>query len=183
MTTAIQTRNQRIPSGTYRIDPVHSSARFEVEHGALSRFRGGFDEVSAELEAGPDGVRLSGAVAVASVDIDQPDLRGHLLSPEFFDAERHPEIRFGSRELRIDGDGAVLAGSLEIRGESRPIEARGGVRGPGVGLDGSRRIALELETTIDRRDYGLDWQLELPSGEPVLGWDVTLTVTLELVRD
>lgn len=181
--TATQTPEQRVPAGTYRLDPVHSSARFEVEHGSISRFHGSFDDVSAELEAGANGLALTGAVGVESIDVEQPDLRGHLLSPEFFDAERHPQIRFASRELRIDGDKATLDGELEIRGERKPIEARGSVRGPGVGLDGSGRIALELATTVDRRDYGLDWQLELPNGEPVLGWDVTLTVSLELVSD
>ena len=157
MTTAIQTRNQRIPSGTYRIDPVHSSARFEVEHGALSRFRGGFDEVSAELEAGPDGVRLSGAVAVASVDIDQPDLRGHLLSPEFFDAERHPEIRFGSRELRIDGDGAsspARSRSAARAGRSRREAAFAGPASASTARGGSRSSSRRPSTAATTGSTG-----------------------------
>jgi len=183
MTVTSQALAERVPAGTYRVDPVHSSARFEVEHGAISPYRGGFGELTGTLDAGPDGLALSGAVDVTTVDVEEPDLRGHLLSPEFFDAERHPRISFVSRRLRVDGDALEFEGELEMRGATNRIEARGTLRGPASGADGSSRVALEIETTVDRRDYGLDWQLELPGGGIALGYDVKLTVVLELVRD
>jgi polyisoprenoid-binding protein YceI len=181
MTTATQ---QRIPTGTWRIDPIHSSASFSVEHNGISTFSAGFGDVDATLAVTDDGVRLSGSARVESVGIDEPQLRGHLLSPEFFDAERHPEIRFESDDIRIGDDGELeLKGELTIKGATRPIEARGTLVGPVEGPDGNARLGLSLETVVDRTDYGLGWNMELPDGRLVLANDVALVVRLELVRE
>jgi polyisoprenoid-binding protein YceI len=175
---------ERLPAGSYRIDPVHSSARFRIEHSGFVPFHGSFRDVAGSLEVGDDGsIRLAGAVKAESVDVDDPDLRGHLLSPEFFDAERHPEIRFASSELALDGDDLRLEGKLEVKGNRSPIEARGKLRGPRPDLDGRDRLALELEAVVDRHRFGLDWQAELPGGGEVLGHHVTLNVVLQLVAE
>src|SRR5436309_1921472 len=109
-------QKQQIPAGTWVLDPVHSSARFEVVHGGISTFRGGFGEIEARLEGG-EQPRLEGAAKVESIDIEEPQLRGHVLSPDFFDAERHPEVRFTSTSLDIADDGEVtVRGNLEIAG-------------------------------------------------------------------
>src|SRR5256885_11097319 len=113
MATATQ---QQIPTGSWKIDPIHSSVSFSVQHMGLSVFSAGFGEVDAALTVGDDGARLSGAAKVESIAIDEPQLRGHLLSPEFFDTERHSEIRFESDGIRIgDGGELTLNGELTIR--------------------------------------------------------------------
>ena len=176
MSTAVQTE---VPAGTYTLDPVHSTFGFAVKHNGVSIFRGQFEKVEAKLE---DGV-LTGTAYVDSVKTKIPDLKGHLLSPEFFDAENTPAVEFRSRDIRIADDGSVeIDGDLEIRGVTKPVTAKGSV-GTGVGISGAEVVGLDLEAKIDRREYGLDWQAELPSGGEVLAWDVVLEVHLELAKD
>lgn len=174
---------QRIPAGTYVADPVHSSVGFAVIHNGVSTFRGSFRDYEARLVGGEEP-RLEGSVEVASLDVPDEQLKGHLLSPEFFDAERYPQIRFGSTGLNIDEDGAArVRGELEIKGHTHQVEAPGRFAQLGADLGGNPRVGLSLETTIDRRSFGLDWQAELPSGGEVLGYEVTVAVELELVKE
>lgn len=179
MTTATTTE---IPTGTWSVDPVHSSASFAIERTGLSLFRTSFKELEAKLTTG-EGATLEGRVAVESIDVQQPDFRGHLLSPEFFDSARHPQIEFSSDELEIDGEAVTLRGTLAIAGKSRPVEAHGAFRGPLTDPMGAERVALSLKAQVNRHDYGIGWNMDLPNGKKVLGDDVTLTVELELVKD
>ena len=167
-----------VPSGTWTVDRVHSSIGFEVEH-MVSTFRGRFEDYDAQLVDG----KLVGTVAVPSVKVYDENLEAHLQSPDFFDAQLHPELRFESRELAIDEVGTVtLEGDLTIKGITKPVTARGRYVDVTTDPAGGERIGLALETTVDRREFGLEWNAPLPKGGLVLGNDVTLTVALELVR-
>jgi polyisoprenoid-binding protein YceI len=178
-----QTIEQGIPTGTYVVDPVHSSIGFAVVHNGVSTFRSGFADYEARLSGG-ESPRLEGTVDVASVLIDEEQLKGHLLSPEFFDAERHPRLRFESSELKVDEDGsATIRGELEIRGEKHAVEAGGRFGQLGADLAGKARVGLSLAATVDRRDFGLDWNAELPSGGEVLDYAVSIAIELELVEE
>lgn len=178
-----QTIEQGIPTGTYVADPVHSSIGFAIVHNGVSTFRSGFADYEARLGGG-ESPRLEGAVDVASVLIDEEQLKGHLLSPEFFDAERHPRLRFESSELKVEEDGAAtIRGELEVRGEKRAVEASGRFGRLGADLAGKARVGLSLAATVDRRDFGLDWNAELPSGGEVLDYAVSIAVELELVEE
>jgi polyisoprenoid-binding protein YceI len=111
-------------------------------------------------------------------------LKGHLLSPEFFDTQRFPQLRFTSSELSVGEDGtARVAGELEIHGETRKVEASGRFAHLGGDLASKERVGLSIESTVDRRDFGLDWQAQLPSGGDVLDYAVTISVELELVKE
>jgi polyisoprenoid-binding protein YceI len=169
---------QSVPTGTWVADPIHSSIGFAVRHMGVIPFRGGFETFEAELAGG----KLSGSARVETIQTDDGNLTGHLLSPEFFDAERHPVLRFESNEIRRDGDQVTLDGVLTLKGESRPVELRGTITGPLADPYGGKRVGLELETTIDRTEFGIDWNAELPSGGQVLADDVKLTAELELVQ-
>ncbi len=174
---------QEVPAGTWAVDPVHSSIGFAVTHNGLTTFRSGFERYDARLSGG-DQARLEGTVEVESVAIDEEMLKGHLLSPEFFDSQRFPQLRFVSNELSVAKDGALrILGELEIHGEKREVEASGRFAKLGADLAGSERVGLSLEATVDRRDFGLDWQAELPSGGEVLDYAVTISVELELVAE
>jgi polyisoprenoid-binding protein YceI len=178
-----QTIQQQIPADTYAVDPIHSSIGFAVVHNGVSTFRSGFDAYEAKLTGG-ESPRLEGTVDVASIEIDEPNLKGHLLSPEFFDAERFPQLRFELNELSVAEDGAAtIRGELEIRGEKRTVEARGRLVPLGEDLAGKARVGLSLAASVDRRNFGLDWQAELPSGGEVLDWRVDVAVELELVAE
>lgn len=174
---------QAVPAGTWAVDPVHSSINFAVTHNGVTTFRSGFERYEAHLSGG-ELPRLEGTVEVGSIAIDEEMLKGHLLSPEFFDTQRFPRLRFTSSELSVGEDGALrVVGALEIHGETREVEAGGRFAQLGADLAGKERVGLSLEATVDRRDFGLDWQAELPSGGEVLDYAVTIAVDLELVRE
>jgi polyisoprenoid-binding protein YceI len=167
-----------VPAGTWTVDKVHSTIGFEVEH-MVSTFRGRFEDYDAQLVDG----KLTGTVAVPSVKVYDENLEAHLQSPDFFDAQLHPELRFESRDLAIDDEGEVtLAGDLTIKGVTKPIAARGRYVHVEADMGGGERIGLGLDTTLDRREFGLNWNSPLPKGGFVLGNDVTLQVALELVK-
>jgi len=174
---------QQIPAGTWIVDPVHSSVGFAVTHNGVTTFRSGFDRYEAQLTGG-EQPRLQGTVEVESIAIDEEMLKGHLLSPEFFDTQRFPKLRFTSTELSVGEDGSArVAGDLEIHGETRRVEASGRFAHLGEDAYGKARVGLSIEATVDRRDFGLDWQAQLPSGGEVLEYAVTIAVELELVRE
>lgn len=177
MTTA-----QQQSTGVWTIDKTHSSARFEIEHNSASSFRGGFGDVDAKLEYGPAGLAVTGSVHVESIDMADQQMRGHVLSPEFLDAERHPTLDFVSREVAYEDGEAVIAGDLAIRGERRSVTVRGKIGESFENAYGGRSVAVHLYASIDRTDFGLNWQMQLPSGAPVLGNVVKLEVELELVE-
>jgi polyisoprenoid-binding protein YceI len=169
---------QQVPAGTYQLDPVHSTFGFAVKHNGVATFRGHFEDVYASLD---DGI-LVGTARVESVKTAIPDLHAHLVSPEFFNANETPTITFRSNEIRIADDGsAEIDGDLTIRGVTKPVSAKGNFA-TGVGMSGAEVAGVELEATIDRREYGLNWQAPLPSGGDALAWDVVLQVHLELVK-
>jgi polyisoprenoid-binding protein YceI len=167
-----------IPSGTWKSDAVHSSAGFAVKH-VVGTFRGSFDDFAATLSGG----QLTGRAKVASVHVSEENLYGHLQSPEFFDAERNPEIIFDSKRIERDGDELVIEGELTVKGVTKSVTARGEISGPAPGPDEKDRVGIDLETIVNRHDYGLDWQMDLPGGGKTLGDDVTLTVHVELIKE
>lgn len=180
-TTATQ---QIVPVGTWKSDPVHSHAGFSVKHMAVGTFRGSFGSFDATLTAAEEGEpRLVGSVPVESVEVKDENLIAHLLSPDFFDAERHPEITFVSAAIRPDGDEMVVEGELTIKGTARAVKARGTITDAVDLGDRGERIGLDLETTVDRTDFGLNWNAPLPKGGLTLGNDVTLTIHLELAKE
>ncbi|MBS1889254.1 MAG: YceI family protein [Actinobacteria bacterium] len=175
------TANQQIPAGTWAVDPIHSSVTFSVTHNNVATFRSKFDSYEVTLTGG-DAPRLEGSVDVQSIDIDEPQLKGHLMSPEFFDTEQHPKVTFASSRLDISDDGSVrLTGELDIKGNKREVEATGRFGEVGADLGGSPRVILSLASAVDRRDFGMEFNADLPSGGQVLEWEVAINVDLELV--
>jgi len=176
-----ETINQQIPAGTWTVDPVHSSIHFAITHGGIATYRSGFDRYEVTLTGG-EAAKLEGSVDIDSLEIDEPQLKGHLMSPDFFDAERYPQVKFSSTELTVEDDGSVrLAGDFELHGETRRVEATGRFGEVGEDLGGNPRLGLSLATAIDRRDWGVDWNAELPKGGNVLEYEVAINVELELV--
>ncbi len=179
MSTTIQTI---APAGTWSLDTTHSRVDFEVSYLA-GTFKGEFQEIAAGLTVDDEHASLEGTAKVASVDVKDENLSAHLQSPDFFDAERHPELRFTAEDIRLDGDGKVsVDGELTIKGVTRPVHVSGTVSAPIVDAYANDRIGLNLSTTVDRTDFGVDWQQPLPSGEPALANDVTIIAELQFVK-
>jgi len=170
------------PAGTWSLDSVHSSVDFEVSYLA-GQFKGGFDEIGADLTVDADRARLEGNAKVASVDVKDENLTAHLQAPDFFDAEQYPELRFTAEDIRLDGDGQVsVAGELTIKGVTKPVTVTGTVTAPMVDPYGTERIGLNLTTKIDRTDFGVNWNNPLPNGDPSLANDVTILAELQFVK-
>jgi polyisoprenoid-binding protein YceI len=149
----------------------------------VSTFRTVFKQVEATLEAEGDDIRLTGTVPVESIDIELPDFRGHVLSPDFFDVENHPNITFVSTAVRRgEGDSITVDGDLTVKGVSKPVTAEGIIVGPHENIAGKEVVGIELQTTVDKNDFGLNWNAPLPKGGMALADDVKLTVELELAR-
>ena len=172
-----------VPVGTWTSDPVHSSFGFSVKHMVVATFRGTLSDFDATLTGAEDGTaRLEAAGRVNSVVTPDENLTAHIQSPDFFDAERFPEVRYVSTSIARDGEELVVEGELTLKGTTKPLRLTGGIVGPVVGLAGTEAIGVELEGVIDRTEYGLDWNAPLPSGGFAVGNDVTLTAHLELGR-
>jgi polyisoprenoid-binding protein YceI len=179
MSTATLTR---VPAGTWSLDPVHSRVDFEVAYLA-GTFKGEFHDVDAELAVEGERASLEGRAKVASVDVKDENLAAHLQSPDFFDAERHPELRFAADDIRLDGDGTVsVEGEPTMKGTTKPVVVTGTVTAPIQDAYGNDRFGLELTTTVDRTEFGIDWNQPLPSGEPALANDVTILADLQFVK-
>ena len=168
------------PAGTWAADPVHSNVSFEIGYAGVNTFRGSFREFTAVLS----GDSLEGTATVASVDVKDEQLNGHLQTPDFFDAQRFPEIAFTATELSKADDGTVTGtGELTIKGVTRPIALTGAIAdAPATDPFGRERLGLRLQATIDRNEYGVSWNAPNQSGGNYLADDVALFAELALVR-
>ena len=131
------------PAGTWNLDPVHSRVDFEVSYLA-GTFKGHFNEIAAELTVADEHATLEGTTKVASIDVNEENLSAHLQSPDFFDAEQYPELRFTAGDIRLDGDrvvrlhhrvqelrdrdrfvgGETLVEIVSLQGSRHPLESR-----------------------------------------------------------
>jgi polyisoprenoid-binding protein YceI len=178
--SVIESTTQFAPAGSWSVDPVHSTVSFEVEYAGGSAFVGSFREFTAELSSNS----LSGTARVASVDVKDEQLNGHLQSPDFFDAARYPEISFRATELVKEEDGAAhAAGELTLKGVTRPIELTGRTGEPAVDPFGREKLGLTLQGSVDRNEFGISWNMPNQSGGTnYLGDEVKLVANLVFVK-
>jgi polyisoprenoid-binding protein YceI len=173
-----------IPTGTYNVDPAHSSVGFEVRHMGIATVRGAFRRFQGTIGAAGETPVLNGTVEVASIDTGEENRDGHLKAPDFFDADQYPEISFSASALEAADDGKVrLAGEITIKGISKPIELVGTVAEGGTDPWGKERVGFEVEGVIDRRDFGLTWNQTLPNGNLLVSNEVKLLVSVSAVKE
>jgi len=169
---------QALPTGTWNADPVHSTIAFAVDYMA-GTFHGSFSKFEAQLTDGS----LRGSADVASVSVKDPNLEAHLQGPDFFDAERNPQLTFESKQVQASGNELTIAGEITIKGHTEQVEIRGVLSGePFADPFGNERFGIKLEASVDRTKFGVSWNNPLPSGEPALSNDVTLIADLQFVR-
>ena len=181
--SVLSTNVTRLPAGTWILDRVHSTVGFSVKFMAVSTFRGRFDDFDANLTVEEDGsALLAGTVRSASIAVADPHFAAHLAGPEFFDSAQYPELRFASTQVRRDGALVELDGLLTIKGRTLPVAVTGTVTDAHGDPSGSLQMGMELETRIDRRQFGLEWNKLLPTGGFALGDEVTLQVDLLFAR-
>jgi polyisoprenoid-binding protein YceI len=177
MTTTIETR-QTLAPGTWTSDAAHSRVGFAVGY-LVGTFHGSFSPFDATLQVDEDGsARLSGVARVENVRVEDEDMTAHLQSPDFFDVERHPELGFDSSEIVRNGDEIIINGDLTIRGVTKPVELKGRIADGITDPYGRERVGLTLETTVDRTEFGLNWNAPLPGGDFALSNSVALKADL-----
>ncbi|MFL5824480.1 MAG: YceI family protein [Solirubrobacteraceae bacterium] len=171
------TETQVLPAGTWSVDKVHSTVGFAVKY-MVGTFQGSFSDFDARLADGT----VRGSARVASIEVKDPNLTAHLQAPDFFDAERHPELTFESEDVRRDGDRLDLDGQITIKGHTEPVRISGVIGEPISDPYGGERFGLQLEAKIDRTLFGISWNNPLPSGDKALSDTVTLIADLQLSK-
>jgi len=181
--SAVANLEQVLAGKQWRVDPDHSAVEFRVKHLMIETVKGRFLDFDGAIEVG-EQPSLVGLVRVASLDTHHAERDAHLRSPDFFDAERHPEIVFASTKVELDDDSSLaVAGDLTIKGITRPIELDGTFQGAGVDLDGRERIGFELRGELERHDFGLTWNRLLETGGVLVGDTVQLALDVAAVRE
>jgi polyisoprenoid-binding protein YceI len=173
-----------IPTGTWTADPSHSHVEFAVKHMKIATVKGRAGAFSARLDASGPEPRLEGVVEAASITTHDSERDGHLASPEFFDSERYPEIRFQSTRFEEVGERALsILGDITIKGVTKEIELTGSFTGAGLDPWGNERTGIDVTGVIDRHDFGLDWNAPLPGGGLLVADDVTVSASFSFIRE
>jgi polyisoprenoid-binding protein YceI len=181
MSILAETSATVIPSGTWTIDPSWSSLEFEVRKLGLVTIKGRVPGFSGTI-AGGERATVEGVVDATTITTFDADRDAHLQSPEFFDTTRYPKLHFASTSVVADGDELVVSGDLTIKDVTRAVQLRGALSGPESDPWGNDRVGLELEATVDRTAFGLEWNAPLPGGGFLLPKDVVLRANFAATR-
>jgi polyisoprenoid-binding protein YceI len=181
MTTAVQTRTT-----TWTIDPTHSIAEFAVKHLVVTTVKGRFRDLEGKIEideAQPENSSVEAKIAIASVDTNLADRDAHLRSDDFFNAEKYPQITFGSTRVeRLDREHFRVHGVLTIRDVAKPVvldtEFEGEIDDPW----GNHRAAFTATTQISRKEFGVKWNAMIETGGAVVSDNVKITLHIEAIR-
>jgi len=180
------TRTSDARTTRWQIDPAHSQVDFAVKHMMFSKVRGSFQELEGSLTLNPskpEASSVSVTIDAASIDTGVEDRDQHLRSGDFLHAEEHPELRFESRrvegEFREAGDDFRIIGDLTIRGTTREVVLDATYLGEGTDPWGGTRRGFSAGTTIDRREYGLEWNQALEAGGVLVGHDVDVELQVQ----
>ena len=169
----------------YTIDPAHSEASFQVRH-LFTKVRGRFNSFGGTIEIDPDNLEASKVeltIDAKSIDTDNDKRDGHLKSEDFFYVEKHPEITFVSDSIEKTGDSTYdVSGTLTMRGVSKKVTLPVELLGIGTDPWGNTRAGFATETTLDRQEYGINWNQALDQGGYLLGDDVDVQVNIEAVH-
>ncbi len=186
MTTTATATNLTTLSGDYTLDTAHSRLGFLARHAMVTKVRGLFKDFEGQIHIdGQDPTRSSAEVTiqVASIDSQQADRDAHLRSADFFDVEKYPTITFKSTKAEVvDENTYRLAGDLTIRDATHPVtidlEFTGATNDP----FGFFRIGFEGSVVVNRRDWGLAWNMALDTGGLLVSEKITIELDIAVVR-
>ena len=174
----------RVPTGTWTVDPAHSSIEFRVKHMMISTVRGRFGEFEGTIEAAPDyhDSKVRGTIEAASIDTNEPRRDEHLRSADFFDVERHPQGAVVSTGIEhLEKGNFRVEGQLTMHGETHPVVFEVTVHGVTAGPEGHDRVGLEARGTLSRGEFGLRWQQALETGGVLVGDEVRVVADIAAV--
>lgn len=173
-------------TGNYTLDPSHSRVGFVARHAMVTKVRGAFNELTAagHFDASdPSKSSVEVTIKVASIDTRNADRDAHLRTNDFFDMETYPEIRFTSTSVEALGsDNYRVTGDLTIKGTTKPVSIDFEYTGSATDPFGNHRIGFEGSTTVNRKDWGLNWNAPLEAGGVLVSEKVTLEFELSAIR-
>ena len=173
-----------IPTGTWTVDPAHSSVGFTVKHMGIANVRGQFTEFEGTLEMKQaiSDCRARGTVKVASIDTGEPQRDDHLRSPDFFDVEQFPEITFESTRVdAIDDESSRVTGNLTMHGITKEIRLDVLIQGTDTDPWDNLRTGLEVVGTLKRSDFDMKFNQALGSGNALVGDKVTIALEISAI--
>jgi polyisoprenoid-binding protein YceI len=185
MTSSATSIGTAVPTGTWNVDPAHSSVKFSVKHLGIATVRGEFTEFQGTLEIGNDlaSARAYGTVKSASVYTNEENRDADLRSENFLHAELHPDLAFESTAIRpVDADSFEIEGDLTMRGTTRPITLKAEVQGTESDPWGNERVGLEVTGELDRTDWGITFNQVLGSGNLLVSNRVKLTLDISAIK-
>ena len=172
-----------LSTGTWAIDPVHSTVGFSVRHLMVSKVRGNFDTFSGAIVVAEDGTpSVSAEIAVGSLNTGNEQRDAHLKAADFFDSEHYPTATFASTAVRADGDDYVLDGDFTLKGVTKPIELKLEFNGVNPGMGHGEVAGFTASVVLNRKDFGIDIDMPLETGGAVVGDKVTITLEIEALK-
>jgi polyisoprenoid-binding protein YceI len=174
------------PTSVWTIDPAHSGVHFSVKHLVFATVRGQFDKLSGTVTLDPRNPGRSSIEAVieaGSIDTREPQRDAHLRSPDFLDADQYPTIEFRSTQVEPTTGGYQVTGDLTIRGVTRPIVLAVEASDDEITDPfGNVKRAATATTKLNRKDFGLVWNVALETGGVVVGDELKVEIDVELIR-
>lgn len=177
------TATSQLTTGTWAIDPVHSSISFSVRHLMVSKVRGRFDKFGGAIVVAEDGTpSVNAEVDVNSVNTGNEQRDGHLKSADFFDVANYPAAAFTSTGVQSNGGNYVLDGQFTLKGVTKPVRLDLEFYGVNPGMGHGEVAGFEASVVLNRKDFGIDIDLPLETGGAVVGDKVTVTLAIEAVK-
>jgi len=174
-----------LAADTYAIDTAHSNVTFEIRH-LMSKVTGTFDDFDGTFVIdwdAPGASTVEFTIKAASIDTRNEKRDEHLRSPDFFDVANHPEITFkGSEITKVDGNTYHVHGTLTMRGVSKDVILPVTYLGEVVDPWGNTKVGFEVETELDRKEYGIVWNKTLDAGGMILGDEVEIEIDLQMAK-
>ena len=169
-----------LPAGTWNVDASHSELGFVARHLMVTKVRGQFKEFEGTVKVGDDlaSSQVTAVVQLASVDTGSADRDNHLRSADFFDVENNPTMSFTSTEVSED----ALKGDLTIKGVTKPVEFDLAFNGLATDPWGNTKAGFEASTEINRKDFGLEWNVALEGGGVLVSEKVKINLDIQLVK-
>lgn len=183
--TSLLALNLASQAATYNIDASHTTIGFAVKHMVVANVKGSFGEFSGTINydaAAPEATSASAVIQVASIDTKNADRDAHLRNEDFFDAGQFPEITFQTTSVSGTAPNLVLTGDLTMKGVTKEISLPVELSGPITDPWGNERIGLSGETTINRKDFNINWSKTLDNGGLVVADNVKLIIEIEGIK-
>jgi len=184
-TVAAATAAQPVRADVYTIDKGHSEVSFQVRH-LVTQVRGRFNDYQGTISLDPANMEKSTvdfSIKADSIDTDLADRDKHLRSPDFFDTAKFPEITFKSKGIKKSGnDTYAVLGTLTMRGVSKDVTLPVIFLGTAKDPWGNERAGFSTDLTLNRKDYGINWNATLDNGGVMLSDDVKISINLETLK-